>query len=107
MKHQKIVRGDTMNNAVSYAIDSQVIFNTFFSIMAIVVAIGVSILVIRLMRKFIDFILRQYQSVFQMCSDKIKKKKTQPFKYRKSYTPFLRGSKMTLESQKTENGKGY
>ena len=42
-----------------------------------------------------------------MCSDKIKKKKTQPFKYRKSYTPFLRGSKMTLESQKTENGKGY
>ena len=49
-----------MNNAVSYAIDSQVIFNTFFSIMAIVVAIGVFILVIRLMRKFIDFILRQY-----------------------------------------------
>ena len=47
-----------MNNAVSYAIDSQVIFNTFFSIMAIVVAIGVSILVIRLMRRFIDFVLR-------------------------------------------------
>lgn len=47
-----------MNNAVSYAIDSQVIFNTFFSIMAIVVAIGVSILVIRFMRRFIDFILR-------------------------------------------------
>ena len=37
----------------------------------------------------------------------IKKKKTQPFKYRKSYTPFLRGSKMTLESQQTENEKGY
>ena len=49
-----------MNNAVSYAIDSQVIFNTFFSIMAIVVAIGVSILVIRFMRRFIDFILRQH-----------------------------------------------
>ena len=49
-----------MNNAVSYAIDSQVIFNTFFSIMAIVVAIGVSILVVRFMRRFIDFILGQH-----------------------------------------------
>lgn len=48
-----------MNNAVSYAIDSQVVFNTFFSIMAIVVAIGVSILILRFMRKFIDFLLEQ------------------------------------------------
>ena len=47
-----------MNNVVSYTIDSQVIFNTFFSIIAIVVAIGVSILVIRFMRKFIDFLLQ-------------------------------------------------
>ena len=39
-----------MNNAVSYAIDSQVIFNTFFSIMAIVVAIGVSFFI------FVSFI---------------------------------------------------
>ena len=47
-----------MNNAVLYAIDSQVIFNTLFSIIDIVVAIGVSILVIRFIRKFIDFLLQ-------------------------------------------------
>ena len=44
-----------MNNAVSYAMDSQVIFQMFFSIAA---AIGVSILVLRFMRKFIDFLLQ-------------------------------------------------
>lgn len=48
-----------MNNAVSYAIDSQVIFQTFFSIICIAAAIGVSILVLRFMRKFIDFLLEQ------------------------------------------------
>ena len=48
-----------MNNAVSYAIDSQIIFQMFFSIVCIAVAIGVSILVLRLMRKFIDFLLEQ------------------------------------------------
>ena len=48
-----------MNNAVSYAIDSQVIFQTFFSIVCIAAAIGVSILVLRFMRKFIDFLLEQ------------------------------------------------
>lgn len=44
-----------MNNAVSYAMDSQVIFQMFFSIVCIAAAIGVSILVLRFMRKFIDF----------------------------------------------------
>ena len=44
-----------MNNAVSYAIDSQVIFQTFFSIICIAAAIGVSILVLRFMRRFIRF----------------------------------------------------
>ena len=48
-----------MNNAVSYAIDSQVIFQTFFSIICIAVARGVSILVLRFMRRFIDFLLEQ------------------------------------------------
>ena len=35
-----------MNNAVSYAMDSQVIFQMFFSIVCIAAAIGVSILVL-------------------------------------------------------------
>lgn len=48
-----------MNNAVSYAIDSQVIFQTFFSIICIAAAIGVSILVLHFMRRFIDFLLEQ------------------------------------------------
>lgn len=47
-----------MNNAVSYAMDSQVIFQMFFSIVCIAEAIGVSILVLRFMRKFIDFLLQ-------------------------------------------------
>lgn len=47
-----------MNNAVSYAMDSQVIFQMFFSIVCIATAIGVSILVLRFMRKFIDFLLQ-------------------------------------------------
>lgn len=47
-----------MNNVVSYAIDSQIIFQMFFSIVCIAVAIGVSILVLRFMRKFIDFLLQ-------------------------------------------------
>ena len=47
-----------MNNAVSYAIDSQIIFQMFFSIVCIAVAIGVSILVLRFMREFIDFFLQ-------------------------------------------------
>ena len=48
-----------MNNAVSYAMDSQVIFQMFFSIVGIAAAIGVSILVLRFMRMFIDFLLEQ------------------------------------------------
>ena len=60
IKYQKVGQGgDTMNNVVSYAIDSQIIFQMFFSIVCIAAAIGVSILVLRLMRKFIDFLLEQ------------------------------------------------
>ena len=47
-----------MNNAVSYAIDSQVIFQMFFSIVCIAAAIGVSILVLRFLRKVIDFLFQ-------------------------------------------------
>ena len=48
-----------MNNAVSYAMDSQVIVQMFFSIVCIAAAIGVSILVLRFMRKLIDFLLQK------------------------------------------------
>ena len=47
-----------MNNAVSYAMDSQVIFQMFFSIVCIAAAIGVSIFVFRFLREFIDFLLQ-------------------------------------------------